>query len=89
MYSLRSRIHPARNHFKKLHSPNLTCSLGCNSNEDQRHIFENCEVLKSNLSMNMYDYIFLDKEKQKEAIYLFTIVEERRKAILAQSAVSS
>ena len=25
-----------------------SCTLGCNSNEDQRHIFENCEVLKSN-----------------------------------------
>ena len=86
LYSLRSRMHPARNNFKKLHSSNLTCSLGCNSNEDQRHIFENCEVLKSNLSMNMYDYIFLDKEKQKEAISIFIILEERRKELLAQPA---
>ena len=86
MYSLRSRMHPARNNFKKLHSSNLTCSLGCNSNEDQRHIFENCEVLKSNLSMNKYDYIFLDKEKQKEAISIFIILEERRKELLAQPA---
>ena len=34
----------------------------------------------------MYDYIYLDKEKQKEAISLFTTLEEIRKAILAQPA---
>ena len=69
-----------------MHLLNLKCSLGCNSDDDQHHIFENCEVLKSHLHINMYDYIYLDKEKQKEAISLFTTLEERRKAILAQPA---
>jgi hypothetical protein len=86
LYSLRSRMHPAKNNFKKLHSPNLKCSLGCNSDEDQRHIFGQCEVLKSHFYNNLYDYIFQDSTKQKEALSVFIILEERRKELLVQPA---
>ena len=79
-------MHPAKNYFKKMHLPNLKCSLGCNSDEDQRHIFEQCEVIKSHLHMKLYDNIFQDSTKQKEAISVFLMLEERRKELLVQPA---
>ena len=69
-----------------MHSPNLKCSLGCNSDEDQRHIFEQCKVKKSHVHMELYDHIFHDSTKQKEAISVFLILEERRKEWLVQPA---
>ena len=84
LFSLRSRMHPAKNNFNKMHSPNLKCSLGCDSDEDQRHIFEQCEVLKSHLYMKLYDNIFHDSTKQKEAISIFLNLEARRKELLVQ-----
>ena len=72
-------MHPAKNYLKKLYSPNPKCSLGCNSDEDKRHIFEQCEVLKSHSYINLYDNIFQDSTKQKEALSVFIMLEERRK----------
>ena len=51
----------------------------------QRHISENCAVLDSNLGTKMYDYIFEDSDKQKEAISIFIITEERRRDLMKQA----
>ena len=55
--------------------------MGCSENGDQHHIFEKCDFLDTNLDMNNYDFIFKDSEKQKQAIYLFNITEEKRKKL--------
>lgn len=85
LYSLRARMHPAKNNFRKMYSQNLKCSLGCIADEDQRHIFENCAGLDSNIGTKMYDYIFEDSDKQKEAISTFIITEDRRRNLMKQA----
>ena len=86
LYSLRSRMHPAKTNFRTMYLKNPKCSLGCNADEDQRHIYENCEVLHSDQNKNIYSYIFEDSEKQKEAISSFINIEERRRELI-QTAV--
>ena len=80
-------MHPAQINFRKMHPKHLQCSIGCSSVEDQRHIFEKCKVLHSDQNRNIYDYIFGDSDKQKEAISAFILIEERR-IDLIQSAVT-
>ena len=82
LYSLRSRMYAAKINFRKLHSLNLKCIHGCNKDEDQRHIFEECEILKSNNNIKLYDYIFQDIVKQRQAISAFILIEERRNMLI-------
>ena len=58
-------MHPAKINFRKMHSQNLKYSFGCSVDEDQRHIFENCGVLESNIWTKMYEYHYEDSDKQK------------------------
>ena len=44
---------------------NLKYSLGCSTDEDQRHIFEKCGLLKSDQNMKMYDAILQESDKKK------------------------
>ena len=53
--------------------------MGCSTNEDQRHSFEKCDVLNTNLYMNNCEFICKDSEEQKQTIYSFFITEEKRK----------
>ena len=70
-----------------VHPRNRQCSIGCSSDKHQRHIFENCKVLHSDKNRNLYDYIFGDSDKQKEALSAFILIEERRRDLI-QSAVT-
>ena len=74
-------MYDAKNNFRKLHLNNLKCFHGCNTDEHQRHIFEQCEVLKSNSEQKMYDLIFENEDKQKQAISTFINIDEKRKCI--------
>ena len=47
LYSLRSRSHPATSNYEKMHNNQLQCSFGCLSEENQQHIFESCQPLRS------------------------------------------
>ena len=82
LYALRSRMYPAKNNFKKMHYNSLKCSLGCIANEDQFHIFQQCEVLKSNQNNNLYNNIFEDSDKQKDAISVYISIEHRRQQLI-------
>ena len=81
LYSLRSRMHPAKTNFRKMHSNNLECSQGCPIQEDQCHIFSGCDKLNSDKNTNIYEHIFEDIDKQKEVICAFLHIEERRKEL--------
>ena len=39
--------------------------MGCSTDEDQRHIFEKCGLLKSDQNMKMYDAILQESDKKK------------------------
>ena len=80
LYSLRSRMYDAKNNFRKLHLNNLKCYHGCNADEDQRHIFEQCEVLKSNTVQKLYDLIFEDVD-QKKASHIHIHADRSKKKI--------
>ena len=49
--------------------------LGCIPDEDQRHNFQNCRALNSDLNKNLYDNIFENSDKQNKAISVFIIAK--------------
>ena len=79
MVSLRSRCHSAKMNFQKLHKGDLKCLLGCNANEDQVHIFTQCQDIEISLRNTVpYEDIFKDIMVQKTAIETFLKVDKRR-----------
>ena len=62
-----------------MHSDNLECSYGCKAYEDQRHLFQKCSILGSKDQEDIYDFIFKDTGKQKQAAIKFIQIERRRK----------
>ena len=81
LYSLRSQYYSAKYNFKKMYQ-NDKCSLGCDTLENQEHIFQSCIKLQKNLKVPDYNYIFGDVSRQKEAIKTFLHIEEIRKRML-------
>ena len=65
LYSLRSRSHAAKINYRKMHSSNLKCTFGCQNDEDQYHIFQQCEALKSNTNKDVYENLFKEDIYQK------------------------
>ena len=69
----------------------LTCQLGCNSEESQSHLFEcevlinKCEDLANNVKVE-YEDIFGDRTSQIDAIKLLTKMWNTREQILETSA---
>ena len=61
---------------------NLKCTLNCQNNEDQRHVFIHCEpVLKliQNRSIVVYEDIFGSLEEQTQVIRAFIHIEKNKK----------
>ena len=61
-----------------MNSFNLKCSLRCQENEDQYHIFENCIFLNTEKEKIRLDSIFEDIGRQKEAIGRILIIESNQ-----------
>ena len=81
MYSLRSRAHPAKNNYRKMYNNQIQCTFGCSSDENQKHIFEECMPLRQDLilkgGVNVLD-VYGDLKMQKAAIVDFIQIEEKR-----------
>ena len=78
LYSLRSRAHPAKINYRKMNSSNLKCSLGCQEDENQYHIFEKCSFLSTKKEEIRLGFIFENIENQKEAIEKILRIETER-----------
>ena len=78
LYSLRSRSNAAKLNYRKMYSSNLKCTLGCQNDEDQFHIFQQCEALKSNTYKDVYENIFKGEICKKEAVSQFLVIENQR-----------
>ena len=52
LFSLRSSCYPARMNFKKMNRLSLTCSLKCNTEETQFHIFQSCRPILEKLGVS-------------------------------------
>ena len=59
----------------------MKCRLGCDSPEDQIHIFTQCQYseVPSNI---VYGDIFEDTDKQKDIIRSFIKINKRRQALI-------
>ena len=79
MVSLRSKCHSAKLNFQKLYKGDLKCSFGCNSIEDQVHLFTQCKYIAVYSSNSfVYEDLFKDTLKQKEVIKTLMKIEKRR-----------
>ena len=85
LFNLRSKCHSSKTNFRKMNQNNLRCTLNCQNNEDQRHVFIHCEpVLKliKNRSILLYEDIFGSLEEQTQVIRAFIHIEKTRKHII-------
>ena len=81
---LRSRCHPAKMNFEKLNKFNLRCSLKCNENETQEHVFEYCEEIIKNMKQTTninLENIFGTVKDQKEVVINLIEKENIRKSL--------
>ena len=85
LHRLRSKCHPAKMNFRKMHKNNLKCSLNCDSLETQKHIFEECRPIINKIKLTTHckiDQVFGSVTDQKEAIQVFIQIEEARKKLV-------
>ena len=78
---MRSRCFDAKSNFRKLFKNNPFCRFGCLVQEDQNHIFKNCQKIYSihkNNSDIEYDGIFCDATIQIRTIKFFSGIEKTR-----------
>ena len=64
--------------FKKFFLNDILCRYGCQSAETQIHLLTQCKILDSHTGAPNYEYIFMDSNRQKEAIQYFIQVEKVR-----------
>ena len=69
-----------------MHSSNLKCTFGCQNDEDQYHIFQQCEALKSNTNKIVYENIFKEDIYQKEAVSQFLVIENQRLELIKKQS---
>ena len=87
LYSMRSRCHPSKLNFRKFHAKNLKCTFGCDSFEDQKHNFQSCNPILSQMKSKhngKYEDIFGKVCEQKNAISEFIKIETVRKEMKEQ-----
>ena len=92
LFSLRSGCHPAKLNFRKMNKGNLMCSLKCENEESQTHIFESCKPILEKLdvrSTQTLNKIFGTQREQKEAITVFVAMEDIRRQLLKEQTSSS
>ena len=77
LHALRSRSINVKNNFSSLHRNDMSCPLCYTGIDDQQHILD-CDVLKKKMKTNeaannkvVYEDIFADYRKPKEATHLF------------------
>ena len=85
LFALRSKCYPAKLNFRKLNRGNLMCRMGCNEDESQSQIFENCEPLRQTLNSQhkiTIHKIYGSVYDQKEAIVIFEQIDDQRKLMI-------
>ena len=85
LFSLRSKCYPAKINFKKMHRGDLKCSLKCDVQETQFHIFQECEPIKAKLGISTYpklEDIYKSSSHQKTAVLVFTKIDLMRKQLI-------
>ena len=84
LYNMRSNCHSSKINFKKMYKNDTKCTLKCPQDEDQRHIFMQCQPLLSLVEQSgliSYEDIFQTLEKQIVTIKSFIQIEQLRNHI--------
>ena len=87
LHRLRSKCYKAKMNFRKMNKNNLKCSLKCDIDETQEHIFEDCKPIREKLKLGKQiklEQIYGPMEKQKEAIDIFTLIDDTRQQMLKE-----
>ena len=87
LHRLRSKCYKAKMNFRKINKNNLKCSLKCDIDETQEHIFEDCKPIREKLKLDKQiklEQIYGPMEKQKEAIDIFTLIDDTRQQMLKE-----
>ena len=85
LFSLRSKCYPAKMNFRKMHRGDLKCSLKCDVQETQCHIFEECEPIRSKLGLSNHPKlkdIYKSLSHQKNAVIVFTKIDLIRRQLI-------
>ena len=85
LYILRSKCHNSKMNFSKLNRNNLRCVLFCQQNEDQVHIFTQCQPLMNRLNILdavQYNNISGSLHEQIEIITLLYKIDQTRNHIM-------
>lgn len=84
LYNMRSNCHSLKMNFKKMYKNDTKCTLKCPQDEDQRHIFMQCQPLLNIVKQSgliSYEDIFQTLEKQIVTIKNFIQIEQLRNHI--------
>ena len=82
LFSLRSHCYPAKINFRKMNRGNLGCSLGCNEDESQSHIFEKCKPLRLKLKLEkptVLANIYGSVHEQRDIVTQFEQIDDQWK----------
>ena len=84
--SLRSMCYPAKMNFRKMHKGNLKCSLKCDDDETQFHIFQACTPILTRLdfphTVRLPD-IYGNINEQRNAVKIFMKIDSIRIILLS------
>ena len=84
LFALRSKSYKARMNYKKMNRNNLMCSLKCNTEETQIHIFQSCRSIIDKLGLidiTSFKLIYGTPKEQRCAIEVFIKIDDMRKQI--------
>ena len=84
LFALRPKSYKARMNFKKTNRNNLNCSLNCNTEKTQLHIFQSCRPILDKLGLTeipSFNLIYGTPKEQKCAMEVFIKIDDMRKHI--------
>ena len=85
LFSLRSQCYIAKLNFRKLNRNNLRCSLKCDTEESQAHIFQSCQPILNKIGIQNVPniiHIYGTPVEQKNAIKIFIQIDQIRKQLI-------
>ena len=84
LFALRAKCYNAKENFKGMNKHDMKCTLGCNTIENQEHIFTRCSKLENeNIDMKEYSAIYENVDQQKEIIGVFKNIDNARTAAMS------
>ena len=82
LIDLRSKCHQSKENFRKLYKNNIKCRFGCDKDENQRHVFTECDKFKEyDTNSGSYEGIFGNALSKKQTIEGFLKIDQARQQL--------